>query len=180
MPKNGGVSSARVVGTAIPDQVYDAVLVDDAMAQRARERRVSIAADVDAALGAGRDGVVDHHAVHRAPRAVAFAVVVPPVADLDDLHALGLERSEELGGGQWFSHAGLLDMRNTPAGRRGARWWAEKAGGCLLLVQRLNVQVQRMFDPEVTLAPGIQVSHWHEPSSWTRMEPSPMPVLQDT
>jgi NhaP-type Na+/H+ or K+/H+ antiporter len=89
------VAEARVVGAAVADQVEVAVLGDDAVAERAGQVRAAVAAQghrLRAALG---DRVVDHHAVDGSPRALVVAVVVLPVADLDDLDALRLQTGQE-------------------------------------------------------------------------------------
>jgi hypothetical protein len=98
------VAEAGVVGASVADEVDDALLVDDAVAQRSGQGAVSVAADFDTALGALGDGVVGHHTVHGAPGALVVAVVVPPVVDLDDRQALRPEGVEEPVSGQRSCH----------------------------------------------------------------------------
>jgi hypothetical protein len=93
-----------VVGAAVPDEVDAAVLGDDAMRERTRQTGVALAADLHGAGRAGRHGVVDHHAVHGTPRAGVVAVVLAPVADLDDDDTLSLEGAHEVGGGHGWGH----------------------------------------------------------------------------
>src|SRR5690606_33564466 len=103
-PEHVVVAQARVVGAAVADQVHAAVLGDDAVAQRPGQTRVALAADVHCAGTALGHRVVNHHPVHRPPRALRVAVVVAPVADLHDRQALSLQGLEEAARGQGLCH----------------------------------------------------------------------------
>src|SRR5690606_36579958 len=78
------VAQAGVVGAAVADEVDAAVLGDHTVAERAGQTAVAALADAHRPGDAPGDGVVDHHAVHRAEGALVVAVVVAPVAYLDD------------------------------------------------------------------------------------------------
>src|SRR5690606_18995304 len=69
------VAEAGVVGAAVADEVHAAVLGDDAVAEGAGQAGVALAADVDRGLRTLGHGVVDHHPVHRPPRALVVPVV---------------------------------------------------------------------------------------------------------
>jgi hypothetical protein len=98
------VAEAGMVGAAVADQMHGPVLGDHAVAQRAGQVRVAVAHDLDRGRGALGHGVVDHHAVHRTPRALGVAVVVLPVAGLDDVDALGAEQRGERCRAGWCGH----------------------------------------------------------------------------
>src|SRR5690606_10153000 len=101
------VAEARVVGATVADEVDVALLADHAVAEGSGQAGVAAAADVDRVVVAAGDGVVDHHAVHRAPRTLAVAVVVAPVAFLDDREAFRSQGGEESVGGHGWRHEGL-------------------------------------------------------------------------
>lgn len=90
---------------------------------------VTVATDGDRGGGALGDGAVDRHAVDRAPQPLVVAVVVLPVADLDDGDALGAERVDERGRGHGRCHGlsrneeGPGRMARGPEGACG--WWSE-------------------------------------------------------
>src|SRR5690606_20307852 len=65
-------------------EVDAAVLGDHTVAERAGQTAVAALADAHRPGDAPGDGVVDHHAVHRAEGTLVVAVVVAPVAYLDD------------------------------------------------------------------------------------------------
>jgi hypothetical protein len=102
------VAAAGVVGAAVPDQMYGAVLGDHAVTQRAGQAAVSVAAQGDAVRRAGGHGVVNHHAVHGAPWPLVVAVVMGPVADFDDGHALAADCVAELRSRQGVCHVACL------------------------------------------------------------------------
>src|SRR5690606_34173114 len=93
-----------VVGPAVADEVDPAVLGDHTVAQRAGQTGVALAADLHRSGAALGDGVVDHHTVHRAEGALVVAVVVAPVAHLDDGEALSDQGVQERLRGHGWGH----------------------------------------------------------------------------
>ncbi|GAA2284857.1 hypothetical protein GCM10010145_56020 [Streptomyces ruber] len=80
------------------------------MGKGAGQAGTAVVAEADGAVAAGGHGVVDHHAVHRAPGTRLVAVALLPAADLDDGDALVPQ------GCQSFRRA----VREVPAGMGGA------------------------------------------------------------
>jgi hypothetical protein len=99
-----GVARARMVGPAVADEVDGAVLGDHAVAQGPRQVGSAVVAQGDGGVGAGGDGVVDHHAVDRPPGALVVAVVGPPAVVLHDGDALVPQGGDEGVGGQGVRH----------------------------------------------------------------------------
>src|SRR5690606_27376130 len=116
-PQHVVVAQTGVVGPAVADEVHPAVLGDDAVAQRARQARVALAAQLDSLRTALADRVMDHHAVHRPPGALVVGVVVAPVADLDGRQTLRLESAQERARGHGWGHDRPPSHCGTAAGR---------------------------------------------------------------